>query len=393
MTARVAMLIPGLDRIGGAERQLLLLAPGMVRMGWQVAVVALSGSGREAGDALRSCGVEFLSLRMKKGWADPRGWWKLERFLRRWRPRIVHTHLPHATWMARWSRLITPVPVLLDSLHTTATGGWTRRFGYRVSRWLTDLTTAVGPAVAEAWLDASTLGAERLAILPNGIEMGRFSSDSAARAHIRQLLGMNQEFLWLAVGRMEAVKDFSTLLRGFAGAANSAHLAIVGNGAEQPALRALAAELQIEERVHFPGFQPEIAPWFAAADAFVSTSLWEGLPMGLLEAGAAGLPAVATDVPGIRDALQDAETGLLVPPRNPEALRCAMNTLMDLPMEKRRAMGADARKFVGRHFRMESVLRQWDSLYNELLARNPQPRRWAGPGLALNEAESVDSEF
>ncbi|HMD76301.1 MAG TPA: glycosyltransferase, partial [Terracidiphilus sp.] len=101
----VALVIPGLDRIGGAERQVILLAKGLRRRGWRVSVVALSGAGGDVAAELIASGAVFLSLGMRKGLADPRGWIRFNGWLRRESPDVVHAHLPHAAWLARWSRL------------------------------------------------------------------------------------------------------------------------------------------------------------------------------------------------------------------------------------------------------------------------------------------------
>src|SRR6202453_3157581 len=126
----IALLIPGLDRIGGAERQVMLLAKGLRSRGWRVSVVALSGAGGEAAAELTAADVTFLSLYMRKGLADPRGWMRFNRWLRRERPDVVHAHLPHAAWLARWSRVAAPLRVLVDTLHSSSTGTLGRRVGY-----------------------------------------------------------------------------------------------------------------------------------------------------------------------------------------------------------------------------------------------------------------------
>src|ERR1035438_2747936 len=103
--SHVALVISGLDRIGGAERQVMLLAKGLRRRDWRVSVVALSSVGSRAAAELNAAGVEFLCLEMRKGLADPRGWIRYNRWLNREKPQVVHTHLAHAAWLARWSRL------------------------------------------------------------------------------------------------------------------------------------------------------------------------------------------------------------------------------------------------------------------------------------------------
>jgi hypothetical protein len=94
--SHVAFVIPTLDRVAGAERQVMLLAGGLARRDWRVSVVALSGSGGEAAQELCQGGIQFHSLEMRKGIADPRGWMRFQTWLRRESPYVMHAHLPHA---------------------------------------------------------------------------------------------------------------------------------------------------------------------------------------------------------------------------------------------------------------------------------------------------------
>ncbi len=111
----VALMIPTIDRIGGAERQVLALAKGLRRRGWNVTVLALAGTGGETAATLEHDGIGFLSLEMRKGLADPRGWLRLHAWLRRHNPDILHAHLPHAAWMARVSGRLAGTPIVVDT--------------------------------------------------------------------------------------------------------------------------------------------------------------------------------------------------------------------------------------------------------------------------------------
>ena len=365
----VALVIPTLDRLAGAERQVMLLARGLARRNWRVTIVALSGSGTNAIEDLRSAGVEFLSLEMRKGLADPRGWIGFRNWLRCRRPDIVHAHLPHAAWFARWSRLWAPVPVVIDSIHTSAIGTFGRRLGYRLSKRLPDAVCAVSEGVADAYRAARMISPRRLVVIPNGVDVERWRPDPGARIELRRQLGISGEFLWLAAGRLDPVKDYPALLRAMMDLSKAAHLVIAGAGPEEPILRRLAIQFGLQTQVRFLGFLPDVLPWMQAADAFVLSSCWEGLPMSLLEAGASALPAVATDVPGSRDVLVNGKTGFLASPGNSHALCSAMNRTMRLPPDARALMGRKARKRVVEHFSLESVLTRWETLYQDLLAR------------------------
>ena len=374
--SHVALIIPGLDRIGGAERQVILLAEGLWRRGWKASVVALSGSGGDAAAELTAAGADFVTLRMRKGLADPRGWIRFHRWLRRHSPDVIHAHLPHAAWLARWSRLAAPVRVVVDTLHSSSTGAMGRKLGYRWSGWLADRVTAVSQAAAIAHLSCSMVSQSKLLVLPNGVDGNVWRPDPPVRKAARLELGLQREFLWLAAGRLEPVKDYPTLLAAMAQVPEPARLLIAGAGPLQDELIQLAAKLGLESRVRFLGFVPNIQWWMQAADGFVLSSRWEGLPMGLLEAAACGLPAVATCVPGTPEVILDGQTGWLAPAGDSAALGEFMTRMVRLPSAERRAMGERARQLVMERFSMEAVLDRWEGLYRHLLETNPRPARW-----------------
>jgi glycosyltransferase involved in cell wall biosynthesis len=368
-------MIPGLDRIGGAERQTILLAKGLHDRGWRVSVVALSGTGGVAAAELIDAGITFLSLNMHKGLADPRGWVRLHRWLKEHAPDIVHAHLSHATWIARWSRLASPLRVVIDTLHSSSTGSRERQLGYRISDWLTDQVTAVSHAVADTHRAANMTA--NIVVLPNGIDVTDWRSDAAVRANVRRELALEDKFLWFAAGRLEPVKDYPTLLAAMAQLPKSAQLVIAGSGPLESQLSQLSSKLGIESRVRFLGFEPDVKRWMQAADGFVLSSRFEGLPIALLEAAACALPAVATDVPGTSEAIVDGKTGLLAAQGDSNALAVTMIRMMQAAPDHRRAMGERARQRVVDCFSLESVLNRWETLYTDLLQRNRRPTRWA----------------
>ena len=375
--SHIALVIPGLDRIGGAERQVILLAKGLRRRGWRVSVVALTGAGGDAAAELTAAGAGFLCLQMRKGLADPRGWIRLHRWLRSESPDVVHAHLPHAAWLARWSRLAAPVRVVVDTLHSCSTGSLGRRLGYRWSGWLVDRVTAVSHAAAAAHLSARMAIAGKLVVLPNGVDVEAWRPNAPVRTAVRRELGLDEEFLWLAAGRLDPVKDYPTLLAAMASVPEPARLLIAGAGPLQDELLRLSAQLGLEQRVRFLGFEPDLRRWMRAADGFVLSSRCEGLPMGLLEAAACALPAVATDGPGTPEVLVHGQTGWLAPAGDCTALAESMTRMMQTAPEVRRAMGERARQLVIERFSLETILDRWEALYSDLLRRNPRPARWS----------------
>lgn len=370
---KIAMLIPTIDQIGGAERQVLMLAAAFAAEnserdgGYQVTVIALSGSGGAAAERLAEIGVCYVSLGMRKAWIDPRGWMRYLDWARVHEPEIVHSHLPHATWFARCVRLISPVRVLIDSIHTSNTGGLTRRGGYRVTDRLTDHVTCVSQSVADAVVDSGMAFRENLSVLPNGVDVRGLGKRCAV---IRR-----NPFQWIAVGRLSPVKDYPTMLRAFATLDGLPVLAIAGTGPDEAAVRQLAEDLAIGDRVRFVGFQADVEPLLLEADAFVLTSLWEGLPVSVLEAQAAGLPVVATDGRGTPEAMLHGRTGLIVPVGDVAGLATAMAAILEMSGEQRAVMGAEGREYVLRNYSMPMIVKRWQQLYAQLLAENPTESR------------------
>jgi glycosyltransferase involved in cell wall biosynthesis len=379
----IALVIPTLDRIGGAERHVMVTAKVLRQRGWQVSVVALSGTGGAQSAALTAEGVEYLSLHMRRGLVDPLGWTRFIRWLHRARPEIVHAHLPHAAWLARWSRLWAPVPVQIDTLHSSSTGRGGRRFGYWFSRRLPDQVTAVSQSVADAHLGAGMVNRKTLTVMHNGVDVEEWRPDESVRSAVRRELRLRDEFLWFASGRLEPVKDYANLLHAMASLPRSALLVIAGGGSLLNELTHLSSGLGLGERVRFLDFVPDVQRWLQAADGFVLSSRWEGLPMALLEAAACALPAVATNVPGSREVILDGETGTLVPPMDAPALARAMHMTMQTSLERRREMGARARQRVVEHFSLAAALDRCEELYGDLLrkkSRKTTLRRGTPPG-------------
>lgn len=367
--SHVAFILPTLDRLGGAERQVMLLACGLGARGWTVSVVTLCGNGGGSAARLRAANIKFFNLEMRKGLSDPRGWYRFHNWLREHRPDVVHAHLPHAILLSRWSRIAAPGFVLVDTIHTSAVGPLARRIGYRASDWLADSVTGVSPDVFDACVLARTVSPAHFEIIPNGVDTSYWSTTPGVRERARQRLRVGSDFLWFSAGRLDPVKDYPTLLRAMIEVPRTARLVIAGSGPDESRLRQMATALGVASRVRFQGFETDVLSWMQAADAFVLSSRWEGLPLCLLEAGSCRLPAVATDVPGSRSVLIHGITGFLAGPGNPQSLGEAMTRVMLQTTDERTHMGYLARQHIVKNFSLDTVLDRWETHFNQLLAR------------------------
>jgi glycosyltransferase involved in cell wall biosynthesis len=147
-------------------------------------------------------------------------------------------------------------------------------------------------------------------------------------------------------------------------------LFIAGSGSQRAALERLAAELRVSERVTFLGARSDVPALLAAADALVLSSANEGMPNALMEAFAAGTPAVATDVGGVREIMVNGESGFVVPPGDAEALAAAMGRLMELPPSTLRELGASGRHQIEKRFSVAAMAAKWrDLLASEIAVR------------------------
>jgi len=368
MTPRVVMLTTNLAR-GGAETQVAHLAMALRRRGFEVSVVSLLRPTAFAQE-LAASSVHVLSLGMRPGSANPLGFARLAAALVKLRPQVLHAHMFHANLMARSVHLIAPVPVVISTLHSIAesrresSGTRLRDWAYRITGRLSDVTVCVSQAVAERHAAARAVSRRRIRVIPNGVDTARFRPDPAGREGLRQALKIGDGFAWLAVGRLIWKKDYPTMLRSMA-AQRRGVLLIAGAGPLDAELRTLAAELGAN--VRFLGPREDIPQLMNACDGLLLSSAVEGLPMVLLEAAACGLPCVATDVGGVREAVLDGRTGYVVPAADASAFGLAMERLADLPAGARAQMGAAAREQVLARFELGEIARQWGQLYEELL--------------------------
>ena len=328
--------------------------------------------------------MRFLSdLRQPVGPAhDALALARLVRLARRFRPHVVHTHTAKAGFLGRQAALaVRPRPAIVHTFHGHVLEGY---FGAAKSRLYLELERALGRVsdrligVSEATVgDLVRLGVaprEKFAVLPLGLDLRRLAQPAdAVRGASRAELGLGEDdVLAVFVGRVVPIKRLDLMLEALARARESEprlRLAVVGDGDERPGLEALAERLGVAGAVEFLGYRRELRPLFAAADLAVLSSDNEGTPVSLIEAAAAGLPAVGTDAGGVREVVTE-DTGAVVPKGDPEALAAALVELAGDPA-RRRAMGAAARERALGRYGAERLLRDVDALYRELSAGRP----------------------
>ncbi len=240
------------------------------------------------------------------------------------------------------------------------------RLGARTVDGFIAVSTDVGNAVREAYRPS----ARRLTVIPNGVDIERYGEE-VDRSFVRSEFGIAGDApVAIVVAKLMEQKGHSVLLDAIP--AVLAHIPrlevlLVGEGELRPSLEARAAQMGIGANLHFAGNRADIPALLAASDLFVLPSRWEGLPMALLEAMAAGLPLVASSVSGTREVVEHSTSGLLVPPDDSSALARAMVKILADPVAAD-AMGRAARARVDACYSARAQARRHAALYRSRLA-------------------------
>jgi glycosyltransferase EpsD len=216
---------------------------------------------------------------------------------------------------------------------------------------------------------------EKSRLIPNGVSFNIKNSFPGREQARKELNIPSGAYVILSVSRLNYQKAVHILVEATALLKDSIPnlvVLIAGDGPLQNKLEKLAEASGAEKNIRFLGYDEQPDRLYAAADVFVLTSLWEGLPLVLLEGAAAGLPLIATKVPGTVDVIEDDHTGLLVEKNNPAAVAEAIRKLYQSP-EKARALGANALQKIPEKFSLASMLESTGSVYRELLENKNHP--------------------
>jgi len=361
--------------MGGAEKQALAVAERMVRRGHDVALIVLMPPVAEEWAAP----LHKIHLGISP---SPASWisglMRARRFVRDFRPDLIHSHSYHANIFGRLLKLVIPRAAVISTVHNVYEGGWTRMLAYRLTESLSRRTVAVSEAAAERFVRLKAIPARKSCVIANGIDAEEFAPDGRRRKLTRAEMEPEPragrgDFVWIAIGRIALAKDYPNLIRAFAkvwAKGHDARLWIAGEGMEQDvsALQRLAVELGACDAIRFLGLRRDIPALLDATDGFVLSSAWEGMPLALGEAMAMEKPVVATDVGGVRELVGTA--GTVVPAQDDEALANAMIETMQHGDQERCALGRAARKRIVDYFSVDSRADAWEVLYRSLLAKN-----------------------
>lgn len=363
---RLTYLITDLE-IGGVPLHLYRLVTRLPRQEAQTRVISLADEGpvgrklREAGIPVHACGASSAT--------DFRALMRLWRWLRADPPDILHSLLFHANMAARLVGPLAGLPAcrIVGEIQTVEIERrWHLVLDNLTCRW-SRCEVGNSSSVVDHLHRVAHVPHSRLAFIRGGVDVKAIAS---AKPVDRSILGCQpDEKIIIWTGRLDPVKGFKQMLACIAEVTKNRRIRflLVGQGSYQTAIKVMIRDHRLEERVLLLGQREDIPSLLQAADLFLFGSRTEGLPNALLEAMAAGLPIVATDVPGCRDLIQNERTGLLVPLDSPLSMADAVCRLLIDPL-KARQLGRNAQQWVMENADIDHVGQPWLALYRTLLS-------------------------
>lgn len=364
---RLLHLIPTLVR-GGAEKQMTLLATGLPRAEFEVHVAVLTHSGPYEA-TLRDAGIPVTIL--GKRWKiDPSAYWRLRRFIADLRPDVVQTWLFAANAYGRAAALSAGVKTVVAS--ERCVDPWKAWHQLAIDRWLARRTARIvtnSSGVSDFYVRHG-LPAEKFVVIPNGI--AEAATEGVSRDDLLRSLGLPRDARLIgAVGRLWPQKRYKDLIWAaelLKVVRSDTHLVIVGDGPQRWRLERFRDQVQIGDRVHFLGERNDVPQLLPHLDCFWLGSGYEGQSNALMEAMLAGVPVVASDIPGNRDLIVPGESGLLFPVGDRAGLARSTLRILESPALAQQ-LGQAARQRMQTEFSVPRMIERYAEFYRTTQAR------------------------
>jgi glycosyltransferase involved in cell wall biosynthesis len=360
---RILQVIPDLI-LGGAEQIVVDLALHLDPEKFEVAVLSMfPPAGRPIESDLAAKGIRVWYMGKRLG-LDLRMLTRMDAVIREFKPHIAHTHCYALVYLLPLI-LARRAPAVVHTVHNI---GMKDAYGVPWLVWLAYrcgvTPVAVGEEVARSLRRLHRL--KSVPVIRNGIQVQRYKPAARAREQARRNMGLDaRDIVFISVGRISSQKNHAMLLNCFRRVVAEiprSRLLIAGAGELESELRRMISSLGLDGSVRFLGVRDDVPALLAAGDIFVLSSLWEGCPLAIMEAMAAGAAVVSTAVGCVPEILRDGVTGRLVQPNDADAFTRAMTDLARDPVA-RRNLAARASAEADQRFDLSAMVRSYSELY------------------------------
>lgn len=364
---------------GGAQRYVYELATALPRAEFDPTVIMGEFEALEKkliGSGIKTIKIPELGRDISFA-KDLKSFWQLLKIFRKEKPQIIHLNSSKIGGLGSLAGRLARVPKIIFTVHGLAHNeqrpGWQKTL-IKLSHWLSIILCHEVITVADCLKDQIIKWPgvrAKVTTIHNGLPVIKFFEKSVAR---RELFAGHNDRFWIGTiselhhnkGLDSLIDAFALVIRSLLGHSLgwSANLMIIGEGEELEKLKWLARAKRLEDRIHFLGRVEDARAYLKAFDIFTLTSRTEAFPYVILEAGAAGLPIIASEVGGIPEVITNPELGILVPPGNVEEIKKSLLFMLKKP-KYRELAGKNLRQRVNANFSLKNMVRKTIELYQQ----------------------------
>lgn len=362
---KILHILPNLIQ-GGAEKVCceLLLKLDQEKFLPSLLLFKENGAGEEWKKKLTARNIKIFSLQ-KKHLIDVVNFWRLFKAIKKIKPDIIHTHLGGDIY-GRLAGKLAAVPIIVSTEHNLnnnerVSAAWLKKISSRYANKIFAVSTAVRD-------DATTryqISPEKITVIYNGVDLNNFKFEDS-KIEKTEIKEKNKPIIIGALGRLTAQKGFEVLIKAAAKTKNKNYIIkIAGEGELKTELGNIISKLGLDGRVKLLGIV-EAKNFLADIDIFVSPSLWEGLGLVVLEAGAMAKPIIASETGGIKEIIND-KTGWLFPAGDSDELAVKIDYVIDnLYSEETKTKTGEIKKLIYNQFNLEDMVEAYEDWYQIL---------------------------
>ena len=364
---KILFLINGLG-VGGAETQVLALAPQLIRRGHDVILISMIPDLRLLDRLAQN--VTHVNLNISSWRQLIKGTRQLFAIIKDFKPDIIHANLFQANLLSRVIKIRFPRLKIINTSHCNYGQLGAKRYDYyriyQLTKHWVDFHSAVSQQALNELIERKCISSKKANVIYNGLDSHKYLVE-------RKALTKGQTFKWIAIGRIIPLKNYSLLIKVAKRLKREEYdfcIDIAGEGPERSNLEQMIVSKNLTQNIRFLGYQSEIPKLLAEYNGYVICSNTEGLPMALLEAMASNLVIVASKVGEIPVIFQKLDSASLFTAGDEEGLYLSIKKAMELTEKEREEQTQQNQKFINNTFHIIEITKKWEAVYGQILNKN-----------------------